>query len=150
MLWSIGLEEETMTTDPKVELLRRVPLFGTCPHTDLQRIAALADEIDVPAGKRIIAEGTTGQEFFIIIEGEVRVERGGAELRTLGPGEFLGEIALVDDRPRSASAIVTKPSRLLVIGHREFHSLLDAYPSIQLQVLQALAARVRAVQPQQD
>jgi len=56
----------------------------------------------------------------------------------------------VDDRPRSASAIVTKPSRLLVIGHREFHSLLDAYPSIQLQVLQALASRVRAVQPQQD
>ena len=139
-----------MTTDPKVELLRRVPLFANCSQTDLQRIAGLADEVDVPAGKRIITEGTTGQEFFVIVDGEVRVERGGQELRTLGPGDFLGEIALVDDLPRSASATVTRPCRLLVVGHREFHSLLDAYPSIQLQVLQALASRVRAFHPDQD
>ena len=136
-----------MPTDPKVEMLRRVPLFSSCRPGELDRIAALADEVDVPAGRTLIREGATGQEFFIVLDGEIEVERDGTRLATLGPGDFLGEIALIDDRPRSATATTTRPSRLLVVGHREFHSLLDSHAQVQIQVLKALADRVRRSEP---
>ncbi|MEO7117710.1 MAG: cyclic nucleotide-binding domain-containing protein [Candidatus Limnocylindrales bacterium] len=134
-------------SDPRVAMLKRVPLFGGCDTRDLERIAALAEEVDFPAGKQIIGEGTFGQEFFVIVDGEIEVEREGKHLRTMGPGEFLGEISLVDHRPRSASATVTQPSRLLVLGHREFHSLISTHPAIALKVMAALAQRVRSLDP---
>jgi CRP/FNR family cyclic AMP-dependent transcriptional regulator len=133
--------------DPKIEMLRQVPLFGSCRSGSLERIATLADEIDVPPGKVLMRQGGIGHEFFIIVSGEVAVERDGRLIRTLGPGDFLGEIALVDDQPRSATATATQASRLLVVGHNAFHSLLDEFPAIQLEVLQALARRVRHLEP---
>ncbi len=136
-----------MARDPKIEMLRRVPLFGGCGTGSLKRIAMLVDEIDVATGKVLIREGAIGQEFFVIISGEVAVERDGRLLKTLGAGDFLGEIALVDDQPRSATATTTKASRVLVLGHSAFHSLLDEFPRIQLEVLQALARRVRNLEP---
>ena len=134
----------------KRDLLRRVPLFAGLGDRDLGEIEQLVDEIDVPAGTRLTREGAFGQEFFVIIEGRVLVERDGRELNTLGPGDFLGEIALLDGKPRMASVTTTEPSRLLVIGHREFHSLLDTRPDIRLRVLEALAERIRAAEPEQD
>lgn len=136
-----------MTSDPKIALLRRVPLFATCSRRELERVAQLCDEVDLPAGRVIIREGASGQEFFVIVEGSVKVERQGQQLREMGPGDFLGEIALIDDRPRSATATLSAPSRLLVLGHREFHTLLADHPAVQLQVLQALARRVRQGEP---
>jgi CRP-like cAMP-binding protein len=137
-----------MSRDPKIDVLRKVPLFADANDATLKRVASLADDIDLPAGKVIITQGSTGQEFFVVIDGQVAVERDGQRIATLGPGDFLGEIALVDDRPRSATATLETPSRLLVIGHREFHSLLDQFPDIQLEILRALAARVRRLQPE--
>jgi CRP-like cAMP-binding protein len=134
--------------DLKLELLRNVPLFSGCAAHEMRFISKLADEVDVPAGKVLAEEGTTGHEFFIVVEGSVRVERGGAVINRLGPGDFAGEIALVDRGPRTASLIADVPSRVLVIGHREFHSLLLEYPSIQITVLQALARRVRHTDPE--
>ena len=134
--------------DHKLELLGRVPLFGGCASRDLEEIGKLADEVNVSAGHTLMGEGATAQEFFVVIEGSLRVERGGTVVSKLGPGDFVGEIGLVDGRPRSATVTAETASRLFVIGHREFHSLLAAHPGIQIEVLQALAKRVRQLQPE--
>jgi CRP/FNR family transcriptional regulator, cyclic AMP receptor protein len=107
----------------------------------------LADEVDVQAGKVLMKQGDPGREFFMIIDGAVRIERDGKVLRTMGPGEFFGDIALVVERPRTATATVDKDSRLLVLGHREFHSLMDRFPSIRMSVLETIALRLRDLEP---
>jgi CRP/FNR family cyclic AMP-dependent transcriptional regulator len=133
--------------DDKLEMLRRVPLFAGLGRRELEEVARLTDEIELPAGRTLTTEGEYGHEFFVIVTGSARVERDGATLATLRDGDFLGEIALLDGRPRSATVTVAEPSRLLVLGHREFNSLLDRFPGIQREVLLALAARVRRAEP---
>jgi len=87
-------------------------------------------------------EGDPGSEFYVIIAGAVRIERGGQLIRTIGPGDFFGDIALVVERPRMATATVDVDSRMLVVGHREFHSLMDRFPSIRISVLESIAHRL--------
>lgn len=131
--------------DDKTRMLARVPLFARLGRSGLAEVAALADEVDVTAGTVLTTEGRTGGEFFVIVDGAVSVARGGTIVRTLGPGDFLGEIALVDGGPRTATTTATVPTRLLVVAHREFHSLMDRFPEVRMAVLQALAERVRAL-----
>ena len=119
----------------KRDLLRRVPLFAGLGDRELSEVERSSDEVDVPAGTTLTRQGGSGHEFFVIIEGRARVERDGRVLATLGPGDFLGEIALLEERPRMATVTVEEPSRLLVLGHREFHSLLDNR-DIRLRVLE--------------
>jgi CRP-like cAMP-binding protein len=104
--------------------------------------------VDLPDGRELTHEGRTANEFFIIVNGTVRIDRGGATIRRLRDGDFLGEIALVDGGPRTATTTTEGPGRYLVVGHREFHSLLEGFPSIQLAVLQAMAQRVRNLDPE--
>ena len=137
-----------MEKDRRLELLRSVPLFSACSKTNLARIARLVDEIDLPAGHVLTQQGRTGNEFFIIVDGTVRVDRDGRRIDTVGPGDFLGEIALIDHRPRTATATCETPCRVLVLAHREFHTLLADTPSIASAVLKALAERLRALEPQ--
>lgn len=134
--------------DPKLEMLGRVPLFGGCRPADLEEIGKLADEVDVAAGHVLMREGAIADEFFIVVDGSLAVERGGKAIAKLGPGDFVGEIGLVDGGPRSATVTAETATRLLVVGHREFHSLLAQHQGIQLQVLMALAKRVRTLQPE--
>lgn len=133
--------------DQKLELLRRVPLLSDLGRREIEEVGRLAEEVDVPAGQVLMHEGSSGNEFFVIVEGSVRIDRGGSNVRTLGPGDFLGEIALVDGGPRTATATTESAAKLLVVGHREFHSLMEQFPSIQVSVLQALASRVRSLDP---
>ncbi len=137
-----------MTKDLKLELISRVPLFRGCGSREIEWIGGLADEVDVEAEYVVLREGATAREFIIVVDGALRVERLGSVINHLGPGDFAGEIALVDGGPRTATVIADVPSRLFVIGYREFHSLLKERPSIELQVLQALAHRVRANEPE--
>jgi CRP-like cAMP-binding protein len=134
--------------DQKLELLRRVPLFAGLGGRELEEVGRLADEVDLPDGRQLTIEGRTANEFFVIIDGTVRIDRGGQTVRHLRDGDFLGEIALVDGGPRTATATTEGPGRYLVVGHREFHSLLERFPSIQLAVLQAVAQRVRDLDPE--
>lgn len=136
-------------SDPKVERLKRIPLFSKLGKRELERVAQLADEVDVLDGRTLTAQGERGNEFFLVIEGKVSVERDGRTLATLGAGDFFGEIALIDGRPRTATTRAEGNARLLVVGHREFHSLLSEVPSAQLGVLQALAERVRHLDPEE-
>ena len=133
--------------DDKARLLAGVPLFSHLDGRALAHVATLVDQVDVDAGTVLMTEGRTGQEFFIILEGSIAVTRDGQPVATLGPGDYLGEIALVDDGPRTATATAETAARLLVLAHREFHSLLDAQPDIRVHVLEALARRLREIQP---
>ncbi len=137
-----------MTKDPKLDLISRVPLFSGCTPGDVEWIGALADRVDLAADHVIFREGATAHEFIVVVDGALRVERHGSVINRLGPGDFAGEIALVDGGPRTATVIADVPSSVLVIGHREFHSLMTRRPSIELQVLQALAARIRHLEPE--
>jgi CRP/FNR family cyclic AMP-dependent transcriptional regulator len=134
--------------DEKLALLRSVPLFVGLDDSELKAVGALTTEVDVAAGHELAREETFGDEFYLILDGNVRIHRAGATLRTLGPGDFLGEIALIDHGRRTASATAETDCRLLVLGHREFHSLLDAQPDIRVHVLEALARRVRQLAPE--
>ena len=128
--------------DVKVEMISHVPLFATCSKTELRKIASLADEIDLPAGTRLTKEGASGKEFVVIVKGRADVVRRGKKLRSLGNGDFLGEIALVTGTPRTATVTTTEPTRALVIAAPAFRSLLRNTPSMQLKVLDALASRL--------
>jgi CRP/FNR family transcriptional regulator, cyclic AMP receptor protein len=126
----------------KIELLKRVPLFAQCSKRELGRIAQLADELALPAGRALTKEGASGREFVVIVEGAAEVQRKGRRVNTLGSGDFLGEIALMADRPRTATVTTTEPSRLLILTGRDFRTLLLELPSLGTKVLEALAARL--------
>jgi len=128
--------------DAKVELLRGVPLFAACSQKELEQISALADEIYQPAGAMLVSEGARGREFFVLVDGTIEVLVGGRRVRSQGAGEFFGEIALVNDTPRSATVVTGTPVRLLVITGQSFQRLLSEAPSIQSKVVAALAERV--------
>jgi CRP/FNR family cyclic AMP-dependent transcriptional regulator len=128
--------------DAKIKLLQGVPLFERCSKRELQEIAALADEVQVGAGRDLTKEGATGKEFVVIVSGYADVRRKGRKVNTLRSGDFLGEIALVTGAPRTATVTTTAPTHVLVIAAREFRSLLRRMPALQLKVLEALAARL--------
>ena len=130
--------------DAKIDLLKNVPLFAGCSKTELQRIASLADELDLGDGATLIREGERGREFIVIAEGTVKVTRSGKQLRELGAGDFIGEIALVADVPRTATVTATSPVRLLVVTDRAFRGLLEQMPSIAKKVLQSLGERLHS------
>jgi CRP-like cAMP-binding protein len=126
----------------KVELIRGVPLFAECSNRELGEIASLADELSLPAGRKLAAEGAAGHEFVVLVEGAAEVKRGSRIVNRLAAGDFLGEIALVTGRKRTATVTTTEPSRLLVLTARSFRTLLSDLPGLQLKVLDALAARL--------
>ncbi len=128
--------------DAKIELLKRVPLFERCSKSELQRIARLADEVNLPAGRKLTREGERGQEFVVLVDGRVEVRRKGRRLRELSGGDFLGEIALVADVPRTATVTTLTPVDILLMTARDFRTLMREVPSLQPKVLYALAMRL--------
>ena len=130
--------------DTKVELLHAVPLFANCSKAELQRIASLADELDLGEGATLIREGERGREFLVVVDGTVRVTKRGKTVRDLGAGAFIGEIALISDVPRTATVTATSPVRLLVVTDRAFRGLIEEMPSIATKVLQSLGERLHA------
>ena len=126
----------------KTDLIKRVPLFASASRHELEEIASIADEIDLPEGREIITEGDTGREFFVLVEGTAEVARGGKKVASIGPGDFFGEIALISRTPRNATITTTSPVRALVITDRAFRHLLDHSPQIAVAVLTALAERL--------
>ncbi len=127
----------------KIALLEQIPTFRGLSRRELARVAALADEVEVPAGKRLATAGETGREFSVIIAGEADVRTARGRKIRLGPGEFAGEMSLVDGEPRSATVDAITPMRLLVIAHRDFWRMLDAVPLITRKIMRTLARRLR-------
>ena len=128
----------------KVEMIRRVPLFGGCAKRDLQAIAGIADEIAWGDGRVIAKQGEKGREFFVIIDGAADVTVDGETVATLGAGDYFGEMSLLTDQPRTATVTATSPMRGLVIVDRAFARLLREEPGIQTSILATVAARAAA------
>ncbi len=129
----------------KLKRLARVPLFSACTKTHLRQIASLADEVDEPAGRVLMRQGEFGHECFVILAGKARVSFRGRKVGVmLGPGDCFGEMALLQPRgKRNATVTAETDMDLLVLGSREFTSLVEQVPSVGTQVLAAVAERVR-------
>jgi voltage-gated potassium channel len=134
-----------ITQDTKIAALRRAPLFADLSNKELQEVARLADDIDVPAGTVLAREGDFGHEFFALVDGAVEFTRGGRRLEPADQTQFFGEIALLERTRRLATVTATEPSRLFVLAEREFHTLLDENPRIERKILLALARRLLAL-----
>jgi protein phosphatase len=133
--------------DEKLELLHSVPLFSRFDHKHLQRLGMLTEEVDVPPGKVLIRQGELGDDLMVLVKGLVTVERDGEKINKLGPGEFFGEIALIERGPRTATVTAETPCRLLVLNHRSFHALMEEFPEVAASVLLTLAHRLRSLEP---
>lgn len=131
-----------LARDAKIELLKRVPLFADCSRRELREISAVADEIVVPAGTVLAREGKSGRELVVIVEGAADVTKRGRKINAVGDGDFVGEIAVVTDTPRTATVRTTQPTHALVLTRRDFRTLMKQVPSIQLKVLETLARRL--------
>ncbi|HEX2039726.1 MAG TPA: cyclic nucleotide-binding domain-containing protein [Acidimicrobiales bacterium] len=129
--------------DEKLDQLGRMWLFSACSKRDLQTIGRTSDEVDVPAGHTLTEEGKQGHEFYLILDGQASVRRNGKKVATLGPGQYFGELSLLDKGPRSATVVADTDMRLLVIGQREFNGTLDEVPALAHKLLRTMAARLR-------
>ncbi|MBI2709883.1 MAG: cyclic nucleotide-binding domain-containing protein [Actinobacteria bacterium] len=129
--------------DTYLEHLSSVPLFSSCTRKDLQRIAKASDEIHLDAGKVLVEQGETGRECYVVIEGQAAVRRGGRKVASLGPGDTVGELALLDHGPRTATVVADTPMDVLVLSSREFAAVLDDVPAMARRLMAALAARIR-------
>ena len=129
-------------TDSFVDTLGTVPLFSACSKKELQMVAKSADRLSVAAGGVIVNEGAAGTEFFVILDGQARVERHGRQVAVLGPGAFFGDLALLDRAPRNASVVADSDLEVAKIGQRAFDALLD-HPGFSKKLLAGLARRLR-------
>ncbi len=127
--------------DAKAELIRSIPLFADCTPAEVLEVAALADEVDLRAGKQLTTENTDGREFVVIIEGTATVSQGDQVINTMGPGDWFGEIAVLTGKPRTASVIASSPLHALVIEGHRFTQLLEHAPDIRAKVERVLAQR---------
>jgi CRP/FNR family cyclic AMP-dependent transcriptional regulator len=130
--------------DTKVESLSRAPLFENLSKDELRQLAGVTEDLEVDAGKVLCREGEMAREFFVIIDGEVDVTRDGDRLRTLSDGDFFGEIALIEDIPRTATVTATTPLRFFVLTRQSFWGMIERMPDVERKVLRALAKRVLA------
>lgn len=131
------------TKDAKLELLGNVPLFSTCSKRDLARVASLADEIEVAKGRVLMRQGEPGRECFVVADGRARATMRGRQAASLGPGSVIGEMALLDQGPRSATVTAETDMHLLVLSSRSFSALLDRVPLVARRIMKALAERLR-------
>lgn len=136
-----------MTRDPKVDLLASVPLFTGLGRAELEQLAQLVDEIDVPAGYALMRQGERGDQMFVVVSGELEIDRDGRTINHQGPGAAVGEMSLLSEGVRTATVRTTGPARLLVLAHREFHSLMDAHPTVRMRILEGLADKIRTLDP---
>jgi CRP-like cAMP-binding protein len=130
------------THDTKAEALRRAPLFEGLSRKELVQLARASEDLEVPPGKVLCKEGEVGHEFFVIVDGKVEVTRQGKRVAMRGGGEFVGEIALLEDTPRMATVTAKTPLRLFVLTRKDFRQLVGENPSVERKVVRALARRV--------
>jgi CRP-like cAMP-binding protein len=132
-----------MAQDEKMERLATVPILEECTGRQLREVARITEVMEAAAGTVLTRVGEPGDEFFMIVDGSARVEVPGGGTRTLGPGDFFGEMSLLDGGPRSATVTADTAIRVLVIKRRHFTTLLKEAPALTHKILAILARRVR-------
>jgi CRP/FNR family cyclic AMP-dependent transcriptional regulator len=133
-------------SDGALERLAEVPLFSALSERELQEVDRASDEIEVEPGREVVIQGRIGHEFFLILSGTAKVVRDGEEVTTLGPGQGFGELALLDQGPRTATVVAETPMELVVLGQREFAGLLETVPGLATHLLTGVAKRLRAAE----
>lgn len=133
----------TLTRDRTTELLSRTQLFAAVDDEGLGRIADRIRELDVPTDRVIARQGEIGTGFFVIASGAVRVVRDGETLVELGPGDFFGELSVLDGKPRNAQVVSTEPTVCLALATWDFEAVVTEQPSVALSILRELAGRLR-------
>ncbi len=126
----------------KLELLRNIPLFERCSKRDLAFIAEVGEERHVEADTVLIREGDRGTEFFVVVDGVLAISRKGRRRATVGPGDYVGEMALLSNTPRNATVKALTPSQLLVIEDAAFLDLLERAPYLWHKIAAGLADRI--------
>jgi CRP-like cAMP-binding protein len=132
--------------NPRIRELAELAPFDACSRRELQEIARLSDDVTCPEGTRLTREGAAGRECFVIAEGEAVVTIAGDEVARLGPGDIVGEMAVLDREPRSATVVATTPLRAVVMTNLQFAAIADLCPSVARRVMGTLAQRLRDVQ----
>jgi CRP-like cAMP-binding protein len=125
-------------------MLGKSPLFASLDSKHLDKVVESAKELKYGPGDRIVRQGDSGVGFFMIVGGSADVGRGGKVLAKLGPGQYFGEMTLLDSQPRSADVTATSPTRCLVLSTMNFSSLLASNPRMAVELLRELARRLRA------
>lgn len=128
------------------ERLRALPIFSSCAEGEIERVASLAHEVEVPAGHVLTREGDPGASFFVVETGTATVTHEGRRVASLGPGSFFGEIALVEGGPRTATVTAEAPMRLFAFEVHTFSALMREVPSVAERVLEAVAERKRGLE----
>ena len=128
--------------DTKVDALKQAPLFSGLSKKELAELATHAEDLEVAEGQTIVREGEIGHEFFVILEGEIEVTVGGKHVATRGGGDFVGEIALLEETKRTATVTAKTPLHVMVLTRQDFRRLVDNNPSVESKVMHALARRV--------
>ena len=128
------------------EALHDIALFAGLSKLHLRRLASISQQIEHPAGHVIAAEGQGALAFHLLLSGEAAVDVKGSEVRRLGPGDYFGEISMIDGRPRSATVTAATPLRALVVPHLAFERLLEEEPSFARELLLALCRRLRELE----
>ncbi len=123
--------------------LSKIWLFSSCSTRELRTIRKALEEVTRPANTVLCEEGAIGHEFFLIVSGQASVRRNNRKVATLGAGQYFGELALLDRRPRSATVISDSEMLLLVLGQRQFNGVLDSIPTLARKLLTAMATRLR-------
>lgn len=151
MLRRSASDDPRLAQDERIRRLMEVPILAECTRKQLRAVAAISRVVEVPAGTVLTRAGTPGEEFFILVDGSATVEISPRKRRHLGPGDFFGEMSLLDGGPRSATVAAETDVRLLVILRRNFQSLLREVPELTQKILYVLSRRVRALeQPTTD
>ena len=132
--------------DSKADALGRAPLFDGLSRSDLQELAKVTEDLEVEEGKVLCREGETAREFFVIVDGEVAVTRGGETVRTLGPGDFFGEIALIEHLPRTATVTARTELKTYGLPVFVFRPFVEARPDVAWKLLEAMADRLAAAE----
>lgn len=135
----------TLAHDRRAELLAACPLFSGVGGDELAALATCATEVDYRSGSVIVRHGEIGTGFFVVIEGRVRVVQDGEVVAHLGPGEFFGELSVLDQLPRNAQVAADEPTRCLALASWDFERVLLEHPELSLAILRGLARRLRTV-----
>lgn len=131
--------------DRKIGQLKRVPIFAQCSASELQSLARNTDEIDVPAGRTLISQGKSNDTFYILLDGQADVSMDGKTINHLKPGDFFGEISMLDRGPATATVVTTSPVEMLVMSHAQFRDAVRAHEEIALRVIAVMANRLRHI-----
>ena len=134
------------STDAQIRHLQRVPLFSGFDEDELRRVAELSRIVELPAGTVVTQIGEPGDSFFVIIDGSVAVRTPVGAGSLLHPGDFFGEMSLLDGEPRSATILATTDLRLLIVDRSHFWRLLDETPDLIRRILTILSRRVRRLE----